>query len=151
MPPVSAPARSMRDPRRLPRRFHTPLRLVFLWLLASSAAGAAPGRSQTASPAGGGAGGEEATVVADQIQQVGGSSDLMIAVGTVEITRGQTRLPADRVELNRDTGQAMAQGKVALTAHAEFDPRRLVEEARLVVDPRNVTGALGELPHVVRL
>ena len=58
------------------------------------------------------AGGEEATVVADQLQQVGGSSDLLIAVGNVEITRGQSRLLADRVELNRDTGQAVAQGKV---------------------------------------
>jgi UDP-N-acetyl-D-mannosaminuronate dehydrogenase len=38
-----------------------------------------------------------------------------------------------------------------LTAHAEFEPRRLVSEARLLVDTRNATGALGELPHVVRL
>jgi UDP-N-acetyl-D-glucosamine dehydrogenase len=38
-----------------------------------------------------------------------------------------------------------------LTAHAEFDPRRLVAEAQLVVDTRNATGALGELPHMVRL
>jgi LPS-assembly protein len=58
------------------------------------------------------AGGEEATVVADQLQQVGGASDLMIAIGNVEIVRGQTRLLADRVEINRDTGQAIAQGKV---------------------------------------
>jgi len=146
MPPVSASARSMCDPRRLPRRAHHPIRIVLLWVLVSIAAGSAPGWSQTASPAGG-----EATVVADQIQQVGGSSDLMIAVGNVEITRGQTRLLADRVELDRDTGQAMAQGKVVLTAHTEFDPRRLVADARLVVDTRNTTGLLGELPHVVRL
>lgn len=38
-----------------------------------------------------------------------------------------------------------------LTAHAEFDPKRLVSDARLVVDTRNATGDLGELPHVVRL
>ncbi len=57
------------------------------------------------------AGGEEATVVADQLQQVGGATDLLIAISNVEITRGQTRLLADRVELNRDTGQAVAQGK----------------------------------------
>ena len=38
-----------------------------------------------------------------------------------------------------------------LTAHAEFDPKRLVSDARLVVDTRNATGGLGELPHVVRL
>ncbi len=58
------------------------------------------------------AGGEQATVVADQMQQLGGVTDLMIAIGNVEITRGQTRLLADRVEINRDTGQAVAQGKV---------------------------------------
>ena len=70
------------------------------------------------------AGGEEATVVADQLQQVGGATDLLIAVGNVEITRGQTRLLADRVELNRDTGQAVAQGKVVF-----YDgPDRLVGE-----------------------
>ena len=40
---------------------------------------------------------------------------------------------------------------VLLTAHAEFEPKRLVSDARLVVDTRNATGALGEFPHVVRL
>ena len=127
MPPVSASARSMCDPRRLPRRAHRSIGIALLWLLVSIAAGAAPGWSQTAAPAGGvslAVGGEEATVVADQIQQVGGTSDLMIAVGNVEITRGQTRLLADRVELNRDTGQAVAQGKVVF-----YDgPDRLVGE-----------------------
>jgi UDP-N-acetyl-D-glucosamine dehydrogenase len=38
-----------------------------------------------------------------------------------------------------------------LTAHAEFDPKRLVSDAWLVVDTRYATGALGEFPHVVRL
>lgn len=69
-------------------------------------------------------GGEEATVVADQIQQVGGATDLLIAIGNVEITQGPIRLLADRVELNRDTGQAVAQGKVVF-----YDgPDRLVGE-----------------------
>ncbi len=122
MPPVSAPARSMCGPRRL-----APLALLLLSALVSIGIGAAPGWGQPASPAGGvtvRAGGEEASVVADQIQQVGGSSDLLIAVGNVEITRGQSRLLADRVELNRDTGQAVAQGKVVF-----YDgPDRLVGE-----------------------
>jgi LPS-assembly protein len=80
--------------------------------------GAPPGWAQPAtpaSPAGAvtiGAGGEETTIVADQIRQLGGITDLLIAVGNVELTRGQSRLLADRVELNRDTGQAVAQGKV---------------------------------------
>jgi UDP-N-acetyl-D-glucosamine dehydrogenase len=38
-----------------------------------------------------------------------------------------------------------------LTAHPEFDARRLVAESRLVLDARNVTGALGPHPHVIRL
>ncbi len=38
-----------------------------------------------------------------------------------------------------------------LTAHPEFDARRLVSEARLVLDTRNVTGPLGAHPHVIRL
>ena len=38
-----------------------------------------------------------------------------------------------------------------LTAHREFDPVRLVREARLVLDTRNLTGPLGAQPHVIRL
>ena len=55
--------------------------------------------------------GGETNVVADRIQQVGGASDLFLATGNVEITRGNNRLVADRVELNRATGDAIAQGK----------------------------------------
>lgn len=40
---------------------------------------------------------------------------------------------------------------VVLTAHPEFDARRVVREARLVLDTRNLTGGLGPHPHVVRL
>ena len=53
----------------------------------------------------------QTSVVADKIQQVGGDSDLFLATGNVEITRGGNRLVADRVELNRATGEAVAQGK----------------------------------------
>jgi LPS-assembly protein len=45
------------------------------------------------------------------MQQVGGDSDLLLATGNVEITRGGSRLVADRVEINRATGEAVAQGK----------------------------------------
>ena len=69
-------------------------------------------------------GDSEVNIVADQMQQVGGPRNLLIAVGNVEIIRGPTRLLADRVELNRDTGQAVAQGKVVF-----YDgPDRLVGE-----------------------
>ncbi len=129
MPPVPAPARSMCGSRRLARLARPLLRLGLVTALVSAWLGAAPGWAQRppAAPSGGvtlSAGGEEASVVADQIQQVGGTSDLLIAVGNVEITRGQSRLLADRVELNRDTGQAVAQGKVVF-----YDgPDRLVGE-----------------------
>ena len=58
-----------------------------------------------------GAGGET-SIVADQLQQVGGPNDLLVATGNVEIVQGASRLLADRVELNRDTGEAVAQGRV---------------------------------------
>lgn len=124
MPPLAPSVRSVRGPGGGPaRRSRTLLIAALLSAGLSTGLGAAPGGAQP-----GGvtvqAGGEEATVVADQIQQVGGATDLLIAVGNVEITRGQSRLLADRVELNRDTGQAVAQGKVVF-----FDgPDRLVGE-----------------------
>jgi UDP-N-acetyl-D-glucosamine dehydrogenase len=40
---------------------------------------------------------------------------------------------------------------LVLTAHREFDPVRLVREARLVLDTRNLTGPLGAQPQVIRL
>ncbi len=100
--------------RREPVR---PVGSLLLWSVLLALLGAGPVWAQPASPGPrpGGvtipAGEEQATVVADQMQQVGGATDLMIAIGNVEITRGQTRLLADRVEINRDTGQAVAQGK----------------------------------------
>ena len=132
MPPLASIARSLRGPDGLafPAR---PLLLVVLLLagLGPVPAGAQPG-SVTVS-----AGGEEATVVADEIQQVGGATDLLIAVGNVEITRGQSRLLADRVELNRDTGQVVAQGKVVF-----YDgPDRLVGE-RIDYNLRTGTGTV---------
>jgi hypothetical protein len=40
---------------------------------------------------------------------------------------------------------------VLLTAHPEFDPARLVQEAQLLLDTRNATGALGDFRHVIRI
>ena len=74
--------------------------------------GTPPAWSQPRGPGTIRAGGQEATVLADQLQQVGGANELLIAVGNVEITQGQSRLLADRVELNQDTGEAVAQGRV---------------------------------------
>jgi UDP-N-acetyl-D-mannosaminuronate dehydrogenase len=64
-----------------------------------------------------------------------------------QITVGGHRLEAVAWE-QADLG---AYDLLRLTAHAEFDPKRLVSDARLVVDTRYATGALGEFPHVVRL
>jgi LPS-assembly protein len=77
----------------------------------------------------------DTNVVADRIQQVGGDSDLYLATGNVEITRGNNRLVADRVELNRATGEAIAQGRAVF-----FDGQdRLVGE-RIDFNVRTGTG-----------
>lgn len=40
---------------------------------------------------------------------------------------------------------------VVLTAHPEFEAARLVRDARLVLDTRNATGALGDVRHVIKI
>jgi LPS-assembly protein len=81
--------------------------------------------------------GGETNVVADRMQQIGGDADLLLATGNVEITRGDTRLMADRVELNQATGEAVAQGKVVF-----FDGQdRLVGE-RIDFNLRTGTGVV---------
>lgn len=81
--------------------------------------------------------GSEVNVVADQIQQLGGPGNLLIAIGNVELTRGASRLLADRVELNRDTGDAVAQGKAVF-----YDGQdRLVGE-RIDYNTRTGTGVV---------
>jgi UDP-N-acetyl-D-glucosamine dehydrogenase len=40
---------------------------------------------------------------------------------------------------------------VLLTAHPEFEPARLVRDARLVLDTRNATGSLGAHRHVIKI
>jgi LPS-assembly protein len=52
----------------------------------------------------------DVTIIADQLEQA--APDLFIATGNVELTKGGSRLMADRVELNRATGDAVAQGRV---------------------------------------
>jgi LPS-assembly protein len=76
-------------------------------------------------------------IVADRMQELGGDSDLLLATGNVEITRGDTRLLADRVEINRTTGEAIAQGKAVF-----FDGEdRLVGE-RIDYNLRTGTGVV---------
>jgi LPS-assembly protein len=79
---------------------------VALWGLA----GPGPALAQQSPLSLSGPGGET-NIVADRMQQVGGDSDLLLATGNVEIIRGGSRLVADRVEINRATGEAVAQGR----------------------------------------
>ena len=132
MPPLASIARSLRGPDRFAHR----ARLLLLAALLLAGLGPLPAWAQPGSVRVS-AGGEEAVVIADEIQQMGGATDLLIAVGNVEITRGQSRLLADRVELNRDTGQVVAQGKVVF-----YDgPDRLVGE-RIDYNLRTGTGTV---------
>ena len=58
-----------------------------------------------------GTAGGDVTVLADSLEEVG-PDRLLVATGNVEITRGKARLIADRVEINRETGDSVAQGRV---------------------------------------
>lgn len=53
--------------------------------------------------------GGEVSVIADRFEQIG--PDTLVATGNVEVTRGTGRLLADRVEINRATGDAVAIGR----------------------------------------
>ncbi len=78
----------------------------------------APGQPAAAPPAAAPApvairaAGTEVNILADQFERIGGPQNLLIAIGNVELTRGNTRLLADRIELNQDSGDAVARGKV---------------------------------------
>ena len=88
------------------------IRLSFAGLALSVLVGVTMAWAQAKLPLTVQGGAQEATILADHIQQLGGATELMVAEGNVEITQGTTRLLADRVELNRDTGEAVAQGRV---------------------------------------
>ena len=83
------------------------------------------------------AGGLDAVILADQIQQVGGTNELLIATGNVELTHGQTRLLADRLELNQDTGEAVAQGRVVF-----FDDQERLVGSRVDYNLKTGTGVV---------
>jgi LPS-assembly protein len=72
--------------------------------------GAASARAQTASPVVMEAPGGEVTITADLMEQPG--PNVLIARGNVELTRGTTRMLADRLEVNRDTGDTVGLGRV---------------------------------------
>ncbi|MCI0547408.1 MAG: LPS assembly protein LptD [Candidatus Rokubacteria bacterium] len=96
-----------RGARRSPRAIAV---AYMLWLLlAPGAAGAQPPPRTFQE------GGEEVSIVADRLEEVAGPPRLLLAIGNAELTKGLTRLVADRIELNRDTGEAVAIGRVVFS------------------------------------
>ena len=84
-----------------------------------------------------GTSGGDVTIVADQMEQVGGPDNLLIATGNVELTKGPTRLLADRIELNRATGDAVAQGHVIF-----YDGEDQLTGQRIEYNIRSGTGVV---------
>jgi LPS-assembly protein len=80
--------------------------LLAAWILG----GAASARAQAPSPLVVETPGGEVIITADLMEQPG--PNVLIARGNVELTRGTTRVLADRLEVNRDTGDAVALGRV---------------------------------------
>ena len=114
-----------------------PLLALILLLVSPGAPLAQPAQPARAEPLRIPQEGGEVSVIADQLQQVGGATNLLVATGNVEIVRGATRLLADRVELNRDTGEAMAQGKVVF-----FDGQDRLVGDRIDYNLRTGTGVV---------
>ncbi|HXH81863.1 MAG TPA: LPS assembly protein LptD [Candidatus Tectomicrobia bacterium] len=79
--------------------------------------------------------GGEVTVLADRIEEL--PDDVVVATGDVEITRANTRLLADRVRLNRTTGDAVAEGRVIF-----YDGETEVTGDRLEYNLRTGTGVI---------
>ena len=106
--------------------------LVFAWLLVAATLAVAQERQQLS------LGSEAApvTVFADRVENLD-REHLLIGEGHVEVEQGDTRLEADRVEVNTETGEAVAAGRVVF-----FDGRdRLVGE-RIEYNFRSATGII---------
>ena len=83
---------------------------VVLAFVACILGGAASARAQAPPPVVVEAPGGEITITAEEMEQPG--PNVLIARGNVELTRGTTRLLADRLEVNRDTGDTVGLGRV---------------------------------------
>jgi LPS-assembly protein len=86
------------------------LALAACLLVACHLGDAASASAQAASPVVVEAPGGEVTITADLMEQAGPT--VLIARGNVEMTRGTTRMLADRLEINRDTGDTVGLGRV---------------------------------------
>ena len=78
--------------------------------------------------------GGDVTILADTLEQL---DSVVIATGNVEITRGSARLMADRVELNRATGDAVAEGRVVF-----YDGEDQLTGRRIEYNVRTGTGVV---------
>src|SRR5437764_14664951 len=83
------------------RRF----RAAVLLLAGALLTGPAPTAAQAPTTATVTTAGGDVTIIADRLEQ-SGTDNLIVATGHVEITRGPARPLADRIEINRETGDA---------------------------------------------
>src|SRR5262249_50611361 len=88
-----------------------PLAPILLFVLASVALAAAPPQAGAQGQRSFESEGHEVSVVADHFEQIG-ADNLLVATGDVEVIQGTKRLLADRVEINRETGDVVAEGRV---------------------------------------
>jgi len=82
-----------------------------------------------------GTAGGDVTILADRLEDIGGADSLLVATGNVEITHRNARLIADRVEINRETGDAVAQGRVVF-----YDGEDQLTGARIDYNIKTGTG-----------
>lgn len=116
--------------RGLTTRVHPALALVLGLLLAGvSVAAAQPAENGARATVG-----EDVTVLADRLEEIG---NVLIATGNVELTRSTSRLLADRVELDRQTGDAVATGNVIL-----YDGDDRITGPRIDYNTRTGTGVV---------
>jgi LPS-assembly protein len=98
-------------------------------VLVRAAHAQAPGAVTLEAPGG------EVTITADLMEQP--EPNVLIARGNVELTRGTTRLLADRLEVNRDTGDAVALGRVIF-----YDGEDRLTAARIDYNLKTGTGVV---------
>ena len=101
-------------------------------LLGLFLAGATVAHAQGRAPVAVRTAGGEVTVLADRLEQVGGDN-LLVASGNVEITRGRSRLIADRVE----------RGGTSARCPVAPDPNRLYSGVLVPHRRRAATGRRG--------
>lgn len=123
----------MRTRGRIARRLAAAL--VVAAVLPAVCAGQTPSTPAPQAPVTVGTVGGDVTVLADRLEEV--APGLLVATGNVEITRGKARLIADRVEINRETGDAVAQGRVVF-----YDGEDQLTGRRIDYNLRSGTGVV---------